>query len=122
MLELTARTEPGPFLARTITLGGYVGIRRNGALVAMAGRRMHPPGWIEVSAICTDPSQRGRGLGRRVTAAVIRGIRADGAQPFLHVLQTNPARHLYESMGFTPTRELHVTVVQRGSDTSPPKK
>lgn len=111
MLDLVAIALPGPFGPDTIALGGYVGIRRNGRLVAMAGRRFHAPPWIEVSAICTHPSQRGLGLGRRVTAAVIRGIRADGAQPFLHVLPTNPARRLYESMGFVPTRELRVTAI-----------
>jgi predicted GNAT family acetyltransferase len=114
MLDLTARTEPGPFLAETIGFGGYVGIRRNGRLVAMVGRRMHPPGWIELSAVCTDPAHRGRGFGRRVATAVIRGIRAEGAQPFLHVERSNPARRLYESVGFAVASELLVTVVQRG--------
>src|SRR5690242_14339119 len=37
MLELTARTKPGPFLPRTGELGTYLGIRRDGRLVAMAG-------------------------------------------------------------------------------------
>ncbi len=78
MRALAELTRPGPFGPRTIDLGGYVGIHRDGALVAMAGRRMHPDGWIEVSAICTDPSQRGRGLGRRVAQAVVRGVREDG--------------------------------------------
>ena len=54
MLDLTARTKPGPFLPRTIELGTYLGIRRDGRLVAMAGERMHPPGWTEISAVCTD--------------------------------------------------------------------
>lgn len=36
MLDLVARTRPGPFLPRTVELGTYLGIRRNGALVAMA--------------------------------------------------------------------------------------
>ena len=113
MVQLAARTHPGPFGLRTIALGGYVGIRRNGRLVAMAGRRFQSPGWIEVSAVCTDPSMRGMGLGRRVTAAVMRGISADGARPFLHVVHTNPARRLYESMGFTCTRRLRATVIER---------
>ncbi len=63
MLDLVARTRPGPFLPRTIEFGGYVGIRRNGALVAMAGERLRPPGWSEISAVCTDPGFRGQGLG-----------------------------------------------------------
>lgn len=113
MLALAALTRPGPFGPRTIDLGGYVGIHHDGALVAMAGRRMHPAGWIEASAICTDPSQRGRGLGRRVAQAVVRGIREDGGQPFLHVMRTNPARRLYEAMGFTAVRAVRVIPLQR---------
>lgn len=59
MLDLVARTRPGPFAARTVELGCYLGIRRGGALIAMAGERMHPAGWSEVSAVCTDPAFRG---------------------------------------------------------------
>ena len=47
MLELVTQTEPGPFLSRTIELGQYLGIRRKGALVAMAGERFHLEGWRE---------------------------------------------------------------------------
>src|SRR5579859_1219238 len=50
MLGLTARTKPGPFLPRTIELGAYLGIRRDGKLAAMAGERLHPAGWTEISA------------------------------------------------------------------------
>ena len=41
MLELARLTDPGPFLARTIELGDYLGIRRGGQLVAMGGERLH---------------------------------------------------------------------------------
>ena len=65
MLDLVERTKPGPFLPRTVELGTYLGIRRDGALVAMAGERLHPPGWTEISAICTDEAFRGQGLATR---------------------------------------------------------
>jgi ribosomal protein S18 acetylase RimI-like enzyme len=113
MLDLVARTSPGPFLARTIDFGGYLGIRRDGVLAAMAGRRLHPPGWIEVSAVCTDPAYRGLGLAQRVTAAVVSRTRDDGSQAFLHVLPSNPARRLYESLGFVVSRQSLITVVER---------
>ncbi len=45
MLDLARRTKPGPFLPRTVEMGTYLGIRRGGPLVAMAGERLHPPGW-----------------------------------------------------------------------------
>jgi len=62
MLDLVRRTRPGPFGERTPELGTYLGIRRGGALVAMAGERMRVDGYVELSAVCTDPAYRGRGL------------------------------------------------------------
>ena len=107
MLGLVARTEPGPFLPRTIEMGTYLGIRRGGALVAMAGERLHPPGWTEISAVCTDDAYRGRGLGTRLVLAVAAGIRARGETPFLHVAASNVnAIRLYESLGFRFRRHV----------------
>jgi ribosomal protein S18 acetylase RimI-like enzyme len=104
MLDLAARTRPGPFLDRTPTLGTYLGIRRGGALVAMAGERMRPPGWTEISAVCTDPGYRGQGLAGRLVRAVAVGIRARGDVPFLHAAADNHAGiRLYERLGFQPT-------------------
>ncbi|MFE9682208.1 GNAT family N-acetyltransferase [Streptomyces sp. NPDC006285] len=105
MLALVERTGPGPFLPRTIELGTYLGIRREGALVAMAGERLHPPGWTEISAVCTDPAVRGEGLATRLTLAVAHGIRARGETPFLHTGASNTgAVRLYESLGFRRRR------------------
>ncbi|MEW2251061.1 MULTISPECIES: GNAT family N-acetyltransferase [unclassified Streptomyces] len=101
MLDLVARTRPGPFLPRTIELGTYLGIRRGGALVAMAGERLHPPGWTEISAVCTDPAFRGQGLAGRLIRAVAHGIRERGETPFLHTgAQNTNAIRLYEALGF----------------------
>ena len=101
VLELIARTRPGPFLPRTIELGRYLGIRRDGRLVAMAGERLHPPGWTEISAVCTDDAFRGQGLGRRLVLAVAHGIRERGETPLLHAAAGNTnAIRLYEHLGF----------------------
>jgi ribosomal protein S18 acetylase RimI-like enzyme len=101
MLDLAGRTKPGPFLLRTVEMGNYLGIRRDGALVAMAGERLHPPGWTEISAVCTDAAWRGRGLASRLVLAVAAGIRARGETPFLHAVATNVnAIRLYEELGF----------------------
>jgi predicted GNAT family acetyltransferase len=67
----------------------------------MAGERLHPPGWTEISAVCTDPDHRGQGLGTRLVHAVAHGIRARGETPFLHAAASNTgAIGLYESLGF----------------------
>ncbi|MBB5957993.1 ribosomal protein S18 acetylase RimI-like enzyme [Saccharothrix tamanrassetensis] len=101
MLDLVERTRPGPFRPRTIELGSYLGIRRGGRLVAMAGERLHPPGWTEISAVCTDEEFRGRGLGTRLVLAVAAGIRARGETPMMHASADNTnAIRLYESLGF----------------------
>ncbi|MET9732087.1 GNAT family N-acetyltransferase [Streptomyces sp. NPDC006458] len=101
MLDLVERTRPGPFLPRTIDMGTYLGIRRGGALIAMAGERLHPPGWTEISAVCTDPAARGEGLAGRLVLAVAHGIRERGETPFLHASASNTnAVRLYESLGF----------------------
>ncbi|MEV8528460.1 GNAT family N-acetyltransferase [Streptomyces sp. NPDC052000] len=101
MLALVERTRPGPFLPRTVELGTYLGIRRGGELIAMAGERLHPPGWTEISAVCTDAAFRGQGLGSRLVRAVAVGIRERGETPFLHTAAANTgAISLYESLGF----------------------
>lgn len=111
MLELVERTRPGPFFAGTIRLGDYYGIRRGGTLVAMAGERMRPNGWTEVSAVCTDTAHRGQGLGTRLVRTVVAGARARGERPFMHAAAENTgAIRLYESLGFRLHRETTVLV------------
>jgi predicted GNAT family acetyltransferase len=112
MLTLTALTEPGPFRNRTICLGGYCGIRDQGHVVAMAGRRTAIPGHREVSAVCTHPSYRGRGYGAALVCAVSDGIIAMGELPYLHVRQSNSsAISLYRRLGYEISRTFYGAVV-----------
>ena len=107
MLALIERTNPGPFLPRTIEMGTYLGIRREGGLIAMAGERLHPPGFTEISAVCTDAGFRGQGLATRLIHAVAHGIVERGETPFLHASAANvSAIRLYEALGFRLRREL----------------
>ncbi|WP_330328376.1 GNAT family N-acetyltransferase [Streptomyces sp. NBC_00536] len=106
MLELAGLTRPGPFGERTVELGTYLGIRREGRLVAMAGERMRPTGWSEISAVCTHPDHRGAGLAGRLIRAVVATVEDRGDNPFLHAAAQNTgAVGLYLSMGFTLRRE-----------------
>ena len=107
ILDLVERAQPGPFRKRTVELGRHLGIRHEGRLVAMAGERFRLPGWTEVSAVCTDPQFRGRGLGARLTMAVAAGILERGDLPFLHVTADNEgAIRLYERLGFQVDHEV----------------
>ncbi|MFD9563343.1 GNAT family N-acetyltransferase [Streptomyces sp. NPDC059994] len=117
MMELVERTRPGPFLPRTIELGTYLGVRRDGVLVAMAGERLHPPGWTEISAVCTDDAFRGQGLGTRLILAVAANIRDRGEHPFLHTGARNTgAIRLYESLGFRLRRTTRFMVARVPED------
>jgi ribosomal protein S18 acetylase RimI-like enzyme len=107
MIALVDRTRPGPFEARTHEFGGYLGVRRDGALVAMAGQRLQPAGWTEISAVCTDESVRGQGLAGRLVRAVTGDIEARGDRALLHVAQSNTgAIRLYEKLGFAVRTEV----------------
>ncbi|SHM18689.1 GNAT family N-acetyltransferase [Actinacidiphila paucisporea] len=117
MLELVARAKPGPFLPRTIAMGAYYGIRREGRLVAMAGERLRPPGWTEISAVCTDEQHRGQGLATRLLLHTAAGIGARGDTPFLHAAAVNTgAIRLYETLGFTLRRGVHFHFLQVPGD------
>jgi len=111
MHDLASRTKPGPFELRTRELGTYVGFRVDGRLVAMAGERFRPPGFTEISAVCTDPDFRGRGYADRAMRTVAAGIVARGEVPFLHVATDNPAVALYTRLGFATRLEYDVAAV-----------
>jgi predicted GNAT family acetyltransferase len=117
MLELTALTKPGPFSTRTHHLGIYLGVRRDGKLVAMAGERMKVPGWTEVSAVCTRPGHTGHGYARILMMEVMRRIRSRGETPFLHVREDNArAIEVYRGLGFSELLRLHFAVLRNVKD------
>ena len=113
MLALVALTDPGPFRSRTIELGTYVGVRRDGELIAMAGTRFALPRYTEISAVCTHPSYQGQGLAGRLIRAVAAHITAAGQTPFLHTGGSNTnAIRLYKGLGFELSNEMKVTIVE----------
>ncbi len=117
MLALALLTKPGPFTARARDLGDFWGIRRGGALIAMAGERLRAPGHAEVSGVCTHPDARGEGLGRLMLTHVAGRIAARGERPFLHSYTWNEvAIRLYESVGFVKRSAMHVAVVTMRED------
>ena len=115
MLELATLTEPGPFAARTRELGDFFGVRQGGQLIAMAGERMRPPGFTEVSGVCTRPGFRGRGLAAGLMTVVARRIVERGETPFLHAYADHHATiALYERLGFRTRATMFFTLIARG--------
>jgi predicted GNAT family acetyltransferase len=111
MLALVKLTDPGPFFRGTPVLGGYLGIREGGQLVAMAGHRMRVPGATEISAVCTHPDVRGRGYAEVLVHRLATDITARGDRAFLHVSVDNPlARRVYERVGFTVRAAITIQV------------
>jgi predicted GNAT family acetyltransferase len=114
MLALATLTEPGPFYGRTHQLGDFVGVKQDGRLVAMAGERMKPQGFTEVSGVCTHPEHRGRGYAGALMRIVAGRILARGETPFLHAYPHNTgAIALYASLGFALRREMKMTMLTR---------
>jgi ribosomal protein S18 acetylase RimI-like enzyme len=114
MIELTALTKPGPFGTRTHELGTYLGIRKDGRLVAMAGERLKVPGHTEVSAVCTHPEHTGKGYARVLMTEIMRGIRDRGEMPFLHVRGDNArAIEIYKLLGFRERKFGHFAVLRK---------
>ncbi len=113
MMRLVDITRPGPFLAGTIQLGRYIGIRAEGRPIAMAGERLHPGRYCEISGVCTDPAFAKRGYATQLVNYLIAQMLERGERPFLHVASDNAqAIRLYQKLGFVWRRSLPVQIVQ----------
>lgn len=112
MLALATLTRPGPFRRGTLRLGGFIGVRREGRLIAMAGERMKVEGFTELSGVCTHPDFRGQGLAGALSRAVVAGILARGERAFLHAYADHAATvAFYESLGFSVRARMTYTVL-----------
>jgi predicted GNAT family acetyltransferase len=113
MLALATLTAPGPFFEKTHRLGDFIGVRQDGRLVAMAGERMKPDGFTEVSGVCTHPDYRGRGYAGALMRVVTARILERGEQAFLHAYAANTATiALYETLGFRVRTTITYTVLE----------
>jgi predicted GNAT family acetyltransferase len=117
MLTLAEATQPGPFGPRTIEMGRYVGQFDGNKLIAMAGERLKPDRYTEVSAVCTDPAYRGQGRADTLVRAIGREIQRCGETAFLHVAAGSASETIavgvYERLGFVARTRCALTVLQR---------
>jgi ribosomal protein S18 acetylase RimI-like enzyme len=114
MVGLTDVAFPGFFRARTCLMGSYFGIWEGDKLVAMAGERLCPQPFREVSGVCTHPDFRGRGYAAGLIGRVIAEQRRLGALSALHVASVNHrAIEIYLRLGFEKLREVQLHKVTR---------
>jgi len=102
---LYAEAYPGNwFDRRMLETERYFGLRRDGALVSVAGVHVvsREFGVAALGNITTHPDWRGKGLAQIVTAKVCQVLHADGCEIGLNVKTDNiPAIRCYEALGFT---------------------
>jgi predicted GNAT family acetyltransferase len=117
MVALTTLAFPGFFRQRTCEMGSYYGVRSaSGELIAMGGERLKPDGFTEISAVCTHPTFRGRGLAARIIWQLVREHRKEGVVSWLHVASANRrAAELYSRMGFAEVRKVTLHRVSRAN-------
>jgi ribosomal protein S18 acetylase RimI-like enzyme len=117
MLDLVNLAQPGPFLPRAIELGQFLGLRQDGHLVAMAGQRLHLPGFCEVSTVCTHPDYRGRGYAGSLTTMMAQSILERQETAFLHVAPGNDrALRLYLKLGFRIRTQIQLSILRKLAD------
>ena len=100
-----AHAYPGTwFHARMLETGRYVGVRRDRALVCVAGVHVWSPAWrvATLGNVATIPSARGLGIATAACARLCRLLLEDGIDVIsLNVRTDNPAAiRAYEKLGF----------------------
>ena len=114
MLALAQMTEPGPFFENTHRMGNFIGVKAKDLLIAMAGERLRPEGFTEVSGVCTHPDFRGRGYAGGLMRIIAARILARGEVPFLHSYAENASTiALYEHLGFKLRSPMTLTVLAK---------
>lgn len=112
MMALAGLTRPGPFRSATRKLGPFIGVKQDGELIAMAGRRLRVDGFTELSGVCTHPDHRGKGLAAALSRAVVADILAGGETAFLHAFADHPATiAFYRTLGFEVRGRMTYTVL-----------
>jgi len=96
--------KEGTFFSPAQVVNGiYFGIRDHGRMVAAAGTHLinRSESVAAVGNVFCLPEYRGKGLGARVTSAVVNALIKEGIQTIgLNVSPESPATKLYQRLGF----------------------
>ena len=118
LLKLYEISYPGnSFDPRMLATGQYIGIRRDGELLSVAGVHVWSPAY-RVSAlgnVTTRPDFRGQGLGRQTVAALCRRLLDSVEVITLNVAAGNSAAiAVYTGLGFTKVADYDETLLTAG--------
>jgi ribosomal protein S18 acetylase RimI-like enzyme len=118
LFDLVSLVQPGYFKRKTLQLGSYYGIFKEGALIAATGERMKMNNFTEVSAVVTHPGHMGKGYAKQLITHAVNKIFEENKVPYLHVAETNivPVQ-LYNKLGFTTRRKISFWNFQNNSFT-----
>jgi ribosomal protein S18 acetylase RimI-like enzyme len=109
LLRLYDEAYPGNwFDPRMLETGHYVGVRRDGRLLAVAGVHVWSPRYrvAAIGNVTTHPGARGQGLGTAAVAALSQRLLSTVDVISLNVMAANAtAIALYEKLGFTVIAE-----------------
>jgi len=109
LLRLYAEAYPGnSFDRRMLETGQYVGVRRAGALIAVAGVHVWSPVYrvAALGNVTTHPAARGQGLATAAVAALCRRLLDTVDVVSLNVKADNAAAiAVYARLGFTPVAD-----------------
>jgi predicted GNAT family acetyltransferase len=111
LIELLAVANPtASASADDPAVESWCGIRgADGRLVACAANRPYVRGIPHLASVATHPDERGRGLGRAVTAWLTRTAMARTGSPVTTLgmySQNEPARSVYLALGFHPAHRF----------------
>ncbi len=107
LFNLVNLVQPGYFKKKTVLMGDYYGIFKDGELVTVTGERMKMNDFTEVSAVVTHPLYTGRGYAKQLVAYTVNKILGQNKTPYLHVAEKNTgAIKLYETTGFKTRRKI----------------
>jgi GNAT superfamily N-acetyltransferase len=118
LVELYRISYPGNwFDPRMLQTGQYVGIRRDGELLSVAGVHVWSPAYrvCALGNVTTRPDVRGQGLGRRTVAALCRRLLDSVDVITLNVAAGNRAAiGLYAGLGFTRIADYDEALLTSG--------
>ncbi|MDA5093315.1 GNAT family N-acetyltransferase [Aliiroseovarius sp. KMU-50] len=95
----------------TIATGHVRLMIEDGQPVAMTAFNAQLPDMVQIGGVYTPPEARGRGLARRVVAAHLNEVRAEGVKTAILFASGDAACRAYEAIGFERTGEYTLAIL-----------